>query len=394
MKKISVVLPVYNEAESIEGSLKDVFNQEKELPGYQIYPVVVDDVRTNDNTEEIVKKLSEKNPKIHYIKTEPGLGVALIKGHQYALSEIKPDILAQMDADGQVGADVLIKFVRAIEEGYDLILGSRFVEGGKNLLSPSRRLFSFGLSVVCRVAMGPIDIGEFANSARAFTPELFRKINLTRLPWKEKSFIVQPSFLHEAILAGAKYKEVPLIFKNRAEGYSKNKIINYTYDVVTYALDARLHAWGLNIPLFHISRRIKTLIKFGIVGFAGTIVDFAFYNLLISYFLFPPATSKGISTEIAIINNFLFNHFWTFRHRKTKTNIWQKLGLFNLVSLGGLLIGVLLIKLLHTIYGDGVANIMGLEIAYYNLYFFATIPPVLTWNFTVNHLITWRHKGD
>ncbi|HEX9059682.1 MAG TPA: hypothetical protein VF941_05860, partial [Clostridia bacterium] len=122
--------------------------------------------------------------------------------------------------------------------------------------SLSRRLFSKGSSFVCRFIMGPLDIQEFTNSARAFTPALFKKMNWERLPWREQTFIMQPAFLHEAILAGAKYEEVPLIFRDRAEGYSKNKTVGYTRDVIAYAIDARLHMWGINIPFFHIIRRI------------------------------------------------------------------------------------------------------------------------------------------
>lgn len=395
MKKIvSVVLPTYNEKATIANTVKKVLDQEQSLHSFEIHVVIADDARSSDGTEQIALKLVKKNKKIHFIKVEPGLGVGLICGHQYAIENLRPDILAQLDADNQVEADVLVRLVEAIKEGYSLAIGSRFVRGGKNELSFTRRLFSSGASIFYRVMVGPWDIKEVTNSARAFTPELFKKINLERLPWREKTFIVQPAFLHEAILAGAKYKEVPLVFKNRLEGYSKNKVFNYTYDVITYGLDTRLHSLGLNIPLYKLSRKAKTLVKFSLVGVVGTMIDFLFYKILINSFGFPPATSKGISTEIAIVNNFLLNNFWTFRYRKTKTNIWQKLSIFNLVSLGGLVIGVLIVKFLHIIYGDGFVYLFGHHIAYNNFYFFATIPPVMLWNFTVNHFITWRHQED
>lgn len=393
MKKLSVVLPTFNEKDNIKNFIAEVLDQGKQLAEYQI-EVVVADSHSPDGTAQIARDLARKNPRIHVLDVDRGLGVGLIRGHQYALAKIKPEILAQMDADGQVGADVLVRLVKAIEEGYSLTLGSRFVPGGRNLLPLSRRFYSFASSWFVRVVMGPFSIREITNSARAFTPELFKKINLERLPWREKTFIIQPAFLHEAVLAGARYKEVPLIFKNRAEGYSKMKVLNYTYDVITYSLDARLHQWGINMPLFQLSRRVKTFIKFGIVGVVGTAVDFAFYNFFIDVAGIRPATSKGISTEIAILNNFLLNNIWTFRHRKTRTNLWQKLGIFNLVSLGGLAIGVLIVKLLHTLYGDGLAYIFGIPVNYYNLYFFATIPPVMIWNFIMNHLITWRHQQE
>lgn len=393
MKKIVVVLPTYNEKKNVEKTVNDVLNQENNLPGWNVEVLIVDS-NSPDGTAEVAQKLAAENPKVHFLTADRGLGVGLIEGHRFSLAHLKPDILAQLDADGQVEAKVLVGLVKAIEDGYDLALGSRFVAGGKNLLSPSRRLFSAGASLVCRFLMGPLSIQEFTNSARAFTPELFKKLNFKRLPWKEKTFIIQPAFLNEAILAGAKYKEVPLVFKDRAEGYSKNKVFNYTYDVITYSLDARLHRWGINIPLYYLTRRAKTIIKFSLVGLVGTVVDFTFYNLFINFLNTPPATSKAMSTEIAIINNFVLNNMWTFRNRKTKNSLLKKMGIFNLVSLGGLAIGVLIIKLLHTIYGDGFVNILGLKLAYYNLYFFVTIPPVMVWNFTINHLYTWKNEEE
>ncbi len=394
MKRVSVVLPTYNERANLEKTVDRVLKQQKKLPDWEIHLVIADDIRSTDGTRELAGKLASKNKRIHFIKVDPGLGVGLIMGHKYALEKIHPDILAQLDADGQVIEDVLVRLVETIDQGYTLAIGSRFVEGGKNQLSFLRRIFTYGASLFFRLTVGPWDIKEVTNSARAFTPALFKKINLARLPWREKTFIVQPAFLHEAILVGAKYKEVPLIFKNRLEGYSKNKVFNYTYDVIAYCLDVRLKNWGIDFPLYKLSRRAKTPVKFGLVGFVGTLVDFFFYKLFINLFGLPPATSKGFSTEIAIINNFFLNNFWTFKYRKTKTNFWQKLSIFNLVSLGGLVIGVLIVKLLHSTYGDGFITVLGRPIAYNNFYFFATIPPVMLWNFTVNHFVTWKHQED
>lgn len=394
MKKLAVILPTFNEKANLENTVKKVFEQQKNIPGWEIYIVIADDKRSTDGTELIAKNLALKNNRVHFIKVDPGLGVGLVMGHKYAISKIDPDLLAQLDADGQVGPDVLVRLVKASEEGFDFVIGSRFVKGGKNQLSLMRRIFSSGASMICRLLMGPWNIKEFTNSARAFTPSLFEKINLERLPWKETTFIVQPAFLHEAILAGGKYKEVPLVFKNRLEGYSKNKVFNYTFDVITYCIDIRLNNLGIKIPFYKLTRKSKTLVKFSLVGLIGTMADFLFYKLFINLGGFPPATSKGFSTEIAIIGNFFLNNHWTFKHRRTKTNIWQKLGIYNMVSLGGLLIAVFIIKFLHSLYGDAFINVLGKDIALNNFYFFATIPPVMAWNFTVNHFVTWRHQED
>lgn len=392
-KKAVVLLYTYNEKENLEKFVCEVMAEEKNAPGWTV-EVLIADSSSPDGTYKIAQKLAAQNHRIHAITVGRGLGTAIVEGHRYSLAHFKPDALAQLDADGQVEASVLPRLLKVLDEGYNLALGSRFIKGGKNQLSLLRKLFTWGACFFCRTVMGPADIGEFTNSSRAFTPELFKRINFDRMPWKEKSYIIQPAFLNEAILAGAKYKEVPLVFKNRAEGYSKNKVFNYTYDVITYVIDARLRKWGINISFFHLTRRAKTIIKFSLVGFIGTLVDFLFYKVFINLFIIPPATSKGLSAEIAIINNFTLNNFWTFRYRKTSTSFWQKLGIFNLVSLGGLAIGVLIVKFLHSIYGDGFVYLGSVKLALNTLYFFATIPPVLTWNFTVNHLITWKSRRD
>lgn len=391
-KKAVILLPVFNERDNIERFIKEIFAVEKDAGGWRFEILIVNDERSNDGTWEVVQELTRHNPRIHAITVGPGLGTALIKGHQYSIKHFHPQALAQLDADGQVGADVLPRLLAVLDEGYDLAIGSRFVKGGRNMLSPSRKFFTWGSSIFSRLVMGPLDIGEWSNSARAFTPSLFNKLNFDLIPWQEKTFIIQPSFLNAAVVAGARYKEVPLIFKDRAEGYSKMKIFNYSYDVIAYSIDARLRKLGFNLPIFRWSRKTKTFIKFGVVGVLGTIVDFSLYKLLINGFGFPPATAKGFSTEGGIINNFFFNNFWTFRHRKVRTTVWQRFLMYNAVSFGGLAIAVLVVKFLHTTYGDGFITVWGRPVAYNNFYFFATIPPVMAWNFTVNHFVTWRHR--
>src|SRR3989338_3040591 len=120
MRIVSFVLPTYNEKANIANTLSKVFEQQKNLPDYNIHVVVADDVRSSDGTEQIIKQVIRKNNRVHFIKTDPGLGVGLIEGHRYALAHLHPDILAQLDADGQVEPDVLVRLVTAIEEGNSL----------------------------------------------------------------------------------------------------------------------------------------------------------------------------------------------------------------------------------------------------------------------------------
>ena len=252
-KKVNIVLPVFNEKGSLEKTILSILSLQKSLNNHSL-EIVVSDSHSTDGTTEIAKKISKKYRNVHHVIAGKGLGVGLHEGHMYAIKHIRPDILVQIDADGQVNPEVIIGLINAIEEGNSLAIGSRFVKGGGNNLPFIRRIFSKGASLFCRLIMGPLDVKEFTNSARAFTPGLFKKINWKRLPWRRRTFIFMPAFLNEAVLAGARYKEVPMVFKNRSTGYSKNKILNYTLDIVVYSIEARSRKWGLDIPLFNAIR--------------------------------------------------------------------------------------------------------------------------------------------
>jgi dolichol-phosphate mannosyltransferase len=248
-KKVSIVLPVYNEKDNLEKTVLSILSLQKKITN-ALLSLVISDSRSTDGTSKIAKKLSKKYRNVRHILVGNGLGVGLYKGHRYAIKNFHPDVLVQIDADGQVDVNVVPALINCINGKNNLALGSRFISGGKNKLPVIRRIFTQGSSLFCRVMMGPFNIREYTNSARAFTPELFNKINWKRLPWRRRTFIYMPAFLNEAVLAGAKYKEVPLVFKNRGMGYSKNKIVNYTLDIVVYSVEARLRKWGIKTSIF------------------------------------------------------------------------------------------------------------------------------------------------
>src|SRR5438105_1957482 len=116
MKKLVIILPTYNERKNLAQMFKDIFAQEALVNGWKFEILVVDDERSSDGTFDFVQKL--KNPKVHIMTVPPGLGTALIKGHQYSIAHLKPDALAQLDADGQVGAEVLQRMVESLDQEY------------------------------------------------------------------------------------------------------------------------------------------------------------------------------------------------------------------------------------------------------------------------------------
>lgn len=394
IKKVVVIAPTFNEKSSIEKVVKLILEQNGKTPGFEI-EVLVADSHSPDGTGEIAARLARQNPKVHFLDVqERGLGLAIISGYEYATKTLNADVLMQIDADLQHDPNEIPLFLNKINEGYEYVQGSRFAKGGKNEIPLTRQLFSWGSSVICRLLTGIWEISDFGPSYKAYTRKLYERMNWAAIPWAGTTFLIQPAAVVEAKRANAKMIEVPILFRKRGADRSKNEVANYIIDIIGYVTEVRLSIWGIKLPVLYWVRRSKTFIKFGTVGFVGTIVDFCFYKFFIYNFGLVPPTAKLFSTSIAVQNNFLLNNFWTFKKRKTKNSTLIRLLLFNLVSSGGVAISFGVVYLLHKVYGDQMFVFGPVHFAYNNLYFLATIPPVMIWNFLMNHFVTWRHEEN
>ncbi len=116
MRKAVILLPAWNEKGSIGKFIDQVFEEEQNAKGWSFEILVVVDKRSKDGTLDLVENMARGNRKIHVIQTDPGLGTALIEGHRYSIVHLNPDALAQLDADGQVKADVLPRLLGALDK--------------------------------------------------------------------------------------------------------------------------------------------------------------------------------------------------------------------------------------------------------------------------------------
>ncbi len=383
--RLVVNIPTYNEKENIEQVIKEVLAQTKNLPGIDLH-VLISDSHSPDGTADIVKKISQTNPKVHYLDVkERGLGIGVVKGHRFAIDRLNADILAQMDGDLSHNPATLPQMVGCIKDGYDLVNGSRLMSGGKNLLGWHRRLFTKGSALFCKISWGTFKLTEFTNSYRVFTKKLFEKIDFSKIPWKSKTYIIQPSFLYAAIKAGAKIKEVPITFVDRKKGYSKSKIVAYIIDVLIFGAKVRLE-------------KSQTFIKFLIVGTMSYFVNAIALGLLFRGQIYSLKVLPGpllsavpigelapkisvltldrlfiaslISTEISIIYNFIWHENWTFKNREHKGSALTRLLKFNFSSIGSPIIQIVTIQIFfHVLHlseqiGLAVGVIIGLFVNY------------------------------
>ena len=339
MKKVVVVLPTYNEKGSIKKVISQILAQQEKVPYFEL-EVLVSDSHSPDGTGKVVEEMAKKNPRVHYLDVvQRGIGVGLIKGHQYAIKKLGADVLLQMDADGQHNPRDIPRFLREIKNGYKLVFGSRLIPGGRNQIPWYRQIFTLGANLVCRLGTGLLDVHDFTPSFRAFTKEVFQRVDKDKIPWKARSFIIQPAFLYEAIKTGVKYKEIPIVFIPRKKGYSKNQILSYIFDIFRFALKARLE-------------KSRTFFKFCVVGTIGYIINASFLYIF-GRLLLPEWLIWAGSTEMAILSNFTLNNLWTFKERKISGLIplGKKFLQFNLTSSGALLIQTVLGTLGTRIFG-------------------------------------------
>jgi dolichol-phosphate mannosyltransferase len=204
--------------------------------------ILISDGHSKDKTQEIALALTKEFSNVHFIDVNMrGIGAGLYKGFQYALNELGADVLVEMDSDFQHNpADVPVLLAK-VAEGYEVVVGSRFLPNSHNNMPPFRRLLSYGANGVLRFALGLRHITEITTSFRAIKKEAFLRLKESDVPWWEaRSFIAVPVFLVRMLEAGATSAEVPMTMHPRVMGYSKMVYWRYIRDVLWFAIRDRL----------------------------------------------------------------------------------------------------------------------------------------------------------
>ena len=215
-----VVLPTYNEASNIKQALDNILSQESKHNNLQV--LVVDDT-SPDGTAQVVKEYQKHNPEVHLLlRTEKqGLGAAYIAGMRHALNTFSPDVIIEMDADGQHDPAEIPHLLEAIRQGADFVIGSRYVKGGSTprTWKASRKLISKAANTYTRLILQTGDAKDCTGGFRAIRSEVLKKINLKQL--NVQGYAFQVALLNAAVRNGAQVKEIPIAFGARTRGESK-----------------------------------------------------------------------------------------------------------------------------------------------------------------------------
>jgi len=208
-----VVVPTYNEKENIERIIEEVLatNPEVEI-------LVVDD-NSPDGTGEIIDRRSEQEPRVHVLHREGklGLGSAYVAGFKYAIRE-GYDAVFEMDADFSHDPKVIPEFLKKLVD-YDLVLGSRYLDGVSVINWPmSRLLLSYFANIYARVVTGA-PIRDLTGGYKCFRREVLEAIDLDKIHSDGYAFQIEMDV--KTWRKGFRVLEIPIIFVERGVGTSK-----------------------------------------------------------------------------------------------------------------------------------------------------------------------------
>ena len=211
---IWVLLPTYDERDNLESIVAAI---RAHLPSASV--LIVDDA-SPDGTGDIADQLAGVDPQVSVLHraAKDGLWPAYVAGIDRALAA-GAQIVVQMDADWSHDPAVLSELVSAVQSGYDLAIGSRYVRGGGTPDWPlSRRLISRGGNLFAQLILA-LPYPDTTGGFRAWRADFLRVLDFRSI--RATGYVCMIEMAYRAHRQGANVRQVPITFMNRRAGASK-----------------------------------------------------------------------------------------------------------------------------------------------------------------------------
>jgi dolichol-phosphate mannosyltransferase len=211
---VLVVVPTYNERENLPVLARGVLAHD----GFRM--LVVDDA-SPDGTGDLADGLRVEYPgriDVLHRTGQRGLGRSYVEGLQRALASDSADLICQMDADLSHGPEYLPALAAAARE-HDVVIGSRYLNGVSVVNWPLHRIFLSAFANKYIRAVTQLTPKDCTSGFRCWRRDALRKLPLDRMVSDGYAFLVE--MLFEAARRGCRIGEVPIIFVERQQGYSK-----------------------------------------------------------------------------------------------------------------------------------------------------------------------------
>lgn len=355
---LTIVIPTYNEGENVN----TITNRIESALGDKPFEILfVDD--STDNTPRILSQLAMERPwvRIFHREGKRGLATAVLLGFQ----EARGQLITVMDGDLQHPPELLPRLLDKLEEGYDLVVPSRFIPGGspgglsyvRKIISKTARFLAWSTLRRTRNTTDPMS-GFFM-----FRKKTISDCQLNPLGWK---------ILLEILVKGSysSLGEVPYQFQPRTAAQSKMSL----HQQFVY-----LHHL---FRLISSSQENSRFWKFCLVGLSGVVVNLLTYTTLISFFHISVVLAGILAAFIAMFSNFLLNDNFTWTKVKNQP-IFNRLAKFYIYCSLGITINALTLWLLyqHLKVNYLLANVIGIGLA-------------TLWNFSSNNTWTWNQQSE
>ena len=242
--KAWIVLPAYNEAESIEeqlDALVEVLEEERALSKRRDFSIVVVNDGSKDQTATMVKNYAQAHPSANVLlfdnEVNKGLAETLKRCLIEAVSRAGArDVIITMDADNTHPAGLVLRMVRQIREGSDVVIASRYQPGSRVIgLALFRRLLSVGAAVLFKVVFPISGVRDYTCGFRAYRGSVIKNAfdRYSTNFISERGFSCMVDILlrlrHEPLV----FSEVPLILRyDRKKGQSKMKVVQTVVDTL------------------------------------------------------------------------------------------------------------------------------------------------------------------
>lgn len=349
-----ILLPTYNEKENMYGLLDALC-----ALGEPVDVLVIDDSSPDGTREEVMRHPAFSTHVFLLLRQKKeGLGTAYRSGFAWGL-ERAYETFIQMDADFSHQPSDVPRLISVIQNGADVAIGSRRIRGGRvDGWGWWRRFCSFSATTVSRVCLG-LHAKDVTAGFRAWRRSFIQGLPILAL--KSNGYAFQEEMLFVAQQARANIVEIPVVFMDREKGSSKLGIVDIWEFFFTIARLTVVHR-----------RRFAV---YTMVGAFGALVDFTgfiFFHEVVGWELLP---ANIIATSIALLHNFFWHHFVTFKAHGQVAHI--ALTKFFIVSVIGMALNSFVVVFLVSF---GFLPLLAKVFA---------IACVAVWNYTLNSRVTF-----
>lgn len=360
---LSIVIPTFNERENVRTMVQRIGNALQNVNfTYEIW--FIDDSR--DDTPAVLEELAATHPEVHYHHRENGrgLGTAVVEGFERS----QGDYVVVMDADLQHPPELLPIIAQRLNEGIDVVIPSRFVDGGSDGgLNTFRKLVSWSARSIGRVAIKRLrSVSDCTGGYFGLRRSVIEHADLDPIGWK---------ILMEVLVKGhyQSVHEVPYAFEVRDAGESKMSM----REQWNYIRHIGKLLWN--------SPEDRRFYLYCFVGLLGVIVNSAVMGVLLYGFNIRPAAFDSIiASLVAMGHNFLWNDKVTWKEH-THSEKWRRalqVPLFVLVSGVGIAVTALFVAVFEWLHwNELLGQLIGIIIA-------------TGWTFTANSRWTWTSPKE